>query len=564
MKQWFTKRTVKFIFVLLFLNFLIGIYLILPFIQGKIQVITMERRQDTWELKEEEPLIQTFFVTADPVVGVELWFTIGEPEKQKKCENKLLLELWDNRTMERYLNQVISIDELKTDQWNLFFLEHALTGGYGQEFYFRLTLLEESGDGRTLKVALADKEYPDNHFLHQGTEQTADIAFKLRSTITSQEKGKLAGIILIGNILVILSYFIQVKQQNKQIKYTNSQYPVSFLDLLRGSSAFMVFLVHYSNVLPWSGRLHQMAGIGGHGVEIFLLLSGYLLLPSIHTKSAGKYYLNRWFRIIPLYYAVLVIQYFDFYRRSIPLPADSSRLGWLRYFLCLQTSIPTDENFWVNLCATWTIPCFILFYLLGPVFKKLIFNYKSSLKYLAITFLIGEYLIPEGFKLLHNQLGTNFSQISEMFPVRYLWYFCVGISCYYARLEEKQKNFISILMGILIIRLTGVFINSRMEWIIIGAVLLMLQGNRELKEGLFCTIVRILSKYSYALYLVHPLVFNILGIYRQKINNDQLYMAIIAVAVMIGTYCMHQLWEEPWGRLGKRLAGKRKIAEQKK
>src|SRR5262249_8735903 len=85
----------------------------------------------------------------------------------------------------------------------------------------------------------------------------------------------------------------------------NNRERVRGLDGLRAIAALMVLLYHFQ-ILP----------IGWAGVEVFFVLSGFLitriLIDSAHKDSRlrdylGRFYWRRSLRIFPLYYAVILI-----------------------------------------------------------------------------------------------------------------------------------------------------------------------------------------------------------------------------------------------------------------
>ena len=77
------------------------------------------------------------------------------------------------------------------------------------------------------------------------------------------------------------------------------------LDIIRCLAAYMVLFCH----------LGQYCGLSvtdemRKGVQLFFILSGYLIFNSLnHTSSLGQYYRKRFLRIVPVYWLVLVINY---------------------------------------------------------------------------------------------------------------------------------------------------------------------------------------------------------------------------------------------------------------
>ena len=97
---------------------------------------------------------------------------------------------------------------------------------------------------------------------------------------------------------------------------------LAYVDTLRGLAALWVFLLHIhgywlDNVRPPTltadGLLVRVMGFGGAGVDIFIVLSGFCLtLPllrggSMHSLDARRFFRRRAYRLLPAYYAAVVL-----------------------------------------------------------------------------------------------------------------------------------------------------------------------------------------------------------------------------------------------------------------
>lgn len=137
---------------------------------------------------------------------------------------------------------------------------------------------------------------------------------------------------------------------------TLSSRRVPALDGLRGVAVVAVLLHHLSYYLPangLSGRIQRLFFAGWSGVDLFFVLSGFLITGILlDAKGAPNYfkafYARRVLRIFPLYYAVLtVILLYAALRPGhwpnamLPIPHDR-----LFYFLYLN-------NWWFLLRDTW-------------------------------------------------------------------------------------------------------------------------------------------------------------------------------------------------------------------
>jgi peptidoglycan/LPS O-acetylase OafA/YrhL len=90
------------------------------------------------------------------------------------------------------------------------------------------------------------------------------------------------------------------------------------LDGLRGVAIFVVILCHYIADGPvgpphsLAARTGEILGLGTTGVDLFFILSGFLIGGILlNSRSSPRYYrtfyLRRFFRIIPIYYSWLII-----------------------------------------------------------------------------------------------------------------------------------------------------------------------------------------------------------------------------------------------------------------
>jgi len=92
---------------------------------------------------------------------------------------------------------------------------------------------------------------------------------------------------------------------------------VAYLDGMRATAALMVFIGHAAaaGLLPLTplGPVgYSIVSHGPYGVTIFFVLSAYTLCISVAPALEGSpvswraYFIRRFFRIAPLYYAVLL------------------------------------------------------------------------------------------------------------------------------------------------------------------------------------------------------------------------------------------------------------------
>lgn len=311
------------------------------------------------------------------------------------------------------------------------------------------------------------------------------------------------------------------------------------LDIVRIFAAFLVLTVHVGQAVGFN------ASIGAYGVQLFFVLSGYLICFSLEKNNLKVYIKKRVQRIIPTYWIVLILMYmWDVirYSQSMPLAAvfkGPCSIHYLRYFLFLQLIIPSgDWGLWNNRNGLWTLSCFAVFYLLAPIVYRVFNKFWKSL--FALFFLL---LITPLLKIgIENALGGIFPDSAMLFskhnPLTNLYCFFFGIVIYYSK-KEKKMHWYSFVLFIILIITSG-------KWYfyeIVFTLLIMFMSlcaplilNRNWQKKL-----AYVSERTYALYLCHPLVLQMMNIIAKKTgleNITYLNTILTFLAIFLSTYCI--------------------------
>jgi peptidoglycan/LPS O-acetylase OafA/YrhL len=206
------------------------------------------------------------------------------------------------------------------------------------------------------------------------------------------------------------------------------------LDGLRGTAILAVLLCHYSSLLPQSSPLPGILTFGWTGVDLFFVLSGFLITGILlDTKNSPHYFRNfyarRILRIFPLYFGFLTIILlllltltFAPFKSLDPLrPAhnqDVHLLWTLQPWLWTYTA-----NFWLAVHRLWgdwidiVAPLWSLsveeqFYFVWPL---IIFSFSHrNLIRICLTISLAALLT----RLILTSQGTNWFALYVMTPTR--------------------------------------------------------------------------------------------------------------------------------------------------
>ena len=163
------------------------------------------------------------------------------------------------------------------------------------------------------------------------------------------------------------------------------------LDVLRGVAVLTVMLYHISDLVPHI-QLWRLFHAGYVGVDLFFVLSGFLITRILlNTKDKagyfGNFYARRALRILPPYYALLLVTFVLLpiiqpqWRASIFGPSHP----WQAFPLFLQNLMVGRAPF-DTLRVTWSLAIEEQFYLVWPILIWL--APRRSLKPLAVCVLL--------------------------------------------------------------------------------------------------------------------------------------------------------------------------------
>lgn len=327
------------------------------------------------------------------------------------------------------------------------------------------------------------------------------------------------------------------------------------LDGLRGLAALLVLVFHFFRhpitAYITTDLFSKFTEFTQHGVSLFFVLSGFVITRIlINTKHEATYfrqfYRRRVLRILPLYYAFLLVWYFVMpfiiSGRAASITPFSNQLPFyigLQNFEWLTSMVPDGPGHY------WSLAIEEHFYLIWP-FVVYIFPDKY-LKHLIIFFIL--LTIPVKMYFLSNGISidrNSFARFDQLFLGALLaWYECVGT------LKERStffKRIFQLLLVGMLLSIAWLYLNQNTlpvlkeiaKYTFLGLLFFSLIGllvlypetnfyNRWLRLG----IVQWLGKISYGIYVWHILVLNVAARYftTQIIALDMAICILLTIGI---------------------------------
>lgn len=368
------------------------------------------------------------------------------------------------------------------------------------------------------------------------------------------------------------------------------------LDGLRGWAAFAVVVAHVQ--ILSNCRSLPFDWIGGRAVDLFLLLSGYLLTYHYYRRcdtaawrtpgAWGRFWVQRYFRIAPAYYvmitlATLLTPVYIWARSYLAAVWPGIFHEAIRYQEASISSYLSHISFYfvfqpVHKVSTvipdWTVALEIQFYLIFPVLM-LLFERRAAIA--------GALLVGAGWMMLYARpfepdLGFVLILLKSLHLV------VIGIWCAEGNQRRQQGRFalLSVAVVVMSVPFDGLTVAAQRLLCVLFFFYLVDRGGlprpervAKLAEGiklfLGSRFSARLGATSYGVYLCHMLlllpVASLLAHSEAYVNaDDRLRFMLCLLIIIFPVYAcaglVHRLVEQPGIRFGKFLSqpGKRSHA----
>lgn len=306
----------------------------------------------------------------------------------------------------------------------------------------------------------------------------------------------------------------------------------SNLDLVRIFSALLVLSVH---IAQWAGFEFT---VGAKGVQLFFILSGFLTFHSLEREKTIDYYKKRIVRILPTYYFTLcmlylldAMEYIHSTGTMAGLFSGQCGIRFLRYVFFVHAVIPSNNYaMWNNHSALWTMSSFAFFYLLAPMYYKVFNKFYKAVSFLIILLVLRPHLITtiEKLNVIFPGGETHIEWFANENPFATLYCFMFGIVLFLA-IKESKSSFLMMLFSGLLIVLD--FECYKYELVFTMMLFFATQLPNIVDDEKGKRILKCISRGTFALYLIHPMVLRIAPVFYRK------FFGRSASGVLYALYC---------------------------
>lgn len=208
---------------------------------------------------------------------------------------------------------------------------------------------------------------------------------------------------------------------------------ISEIDALRGIACLMVVYNHFGNY-PEVGS--PASCIGCIGVDLFFIISGFVISLTIQNNSNWKYFLiNRFSRLFPVYWTCAILSVLT-YLVSYSYINEPAPTNYLFKTLLVNLSMVQFYTSFPNIDGSyWTLIIELLFYVF--ILSFLIINKKHLIETVGTLCL----LFPLGLILFYQQIIGNESinhLINSVPLLAYFPLFFSGILLFKIKFENKN------------------------------------------------------------------------------------------------------------------------------
>lgn len=358
---------------------------------------------------------------------------------------------------------------------------------------------------------------------------------------------------------------------------------INGLDTLRAAAIALVLMYHYG-VVVGGKEFGYFGKIGWVGVDLFFVLSGYLIGNQILQGLAQRgefslkvFFARRLLRTLPNYYFVLAV-YFIF---SVALSGSNTASLWRFITFTQNFGLKYGETF----THSWSLCIEEQFYLILPVICLILTRFRSAVRW-GWMVIVTAALAAMTFRGLawmnngHNPFSaelyySSFARFDELLPGVAIAMLKNSQRELFDRILQKGNALLAVGIGTIYLILIGFedkFANSffmttfGFSLVAMSFSLLLLAA---LSPTSLLNRVRVpgaasLALWSYAIYMAHKPLFKVAAGWLASTNidtNSPVGILLIMFAGISGGWMLYQLVETPFMRLRTRWFPSNRVTE---
>ncbi|WP_289058155.1 acyltransferase [uncultured Flavobacterium sp.] len=367
--------------------------------------------------------------------------------------------------------------------------------------------------------------------------------------------------LIIFLIACFTTYLINLKYK---ISHTSSRF--ESVDGLRGFLAISVFISHsstwyrYIQKEQWSNDYNLYSQLASISVAFFFMISSFLFVSKLlDSREKGfnwkKFFISRFFRLVPMYYlSVFLIIFFVMIISDWKLKVGlfeflHEMFLWGTFTIIHGSSINgCDFTYVINAGVVWSLPFEWLFYFSLPLISLLILKNKPPIFYLLISiFFIGSYFYLHTFQVQHILSFAGGA--------------LAAILTKYKFAKSVEKPFFSAVILVCLLLIGQLEESAKMQCkLLITIIFILVSSGNTLFGILKSPILKLLGEISYSTYLLHGIVLFAVFYFGFGLENAKkltplqycLTVFLITPIVVILSFIGYRFIEKPFMEISKK------------
>lgn len=318
---------------------------------------------------------------------------------------------------------------------------------------------------------------------------------------------------------------------------------IFYLDFVRAISIIFIVIYHfncslvghYIDVHEILFRIYPNGDLGQIGVSLFFIISGAALMYTYRNDfSIKKFFRKRFIALYPMFWTAYAIAFLYLFYVNCSINHSAPKWTLILTILGLDGyllyAIP---NFYI--LGEWFLGCIILFYFCFPILRKLLIKYPKSL----ITFISIVYIVVVEKYIFKVEFDRNvLTRLPEFLFGMYLIQYLKKINVY----QFIGALFIS---GFMFFKVLNILQMYKITIIGISLFIVLAFIGQHVKLEKFKEPFVLISKYSYAIFLVHHVIIEqlLIRFNGEKITSIEAYCLFIITCVFIAiiSVCLYKI-----------------------